>query len=119
MKEGIVELILEFFLGAVVIMIVAHLFPEMYVKDFSTAFLIAAILAILNTFVKPILTFIAFPITLLSLGIFQLIINGFVLEIVQKILAPDFYIPSFFMTIVISLVISILYSLFGIGKIDE
>lgn len=119
MKKGIIELIFEFILGAAVIMLISYIFPEVYIKSFGVAFLVAMILALLNTFVKPILTFIAFPITILSLGLFQLIINGFILSICQMILEPDFYIPSFTMTIFISLLISILYSILGIGKIND
>lgn len=119
MRKSIFHLVLEFVLGGAVIMIVTYIFPQVYVKDFGVACLIAIVLALLNTFVKPILSFIAFPVTLLSLGLFQLVINGFVLELAEMILAPDFYIPSFGLTIIISLIISILYSLLGIGKINE
>lgn len=116
MKSSIIDLCLEFLLGAAVIMIVSYIFPGVYVKDFTVAILVAIVLALLNTFVKPILSLIALPITILSLGIFQLIINGLVLALAQAILAPDFYISSFGLTIIISIVISLLYSLLGIGK---
>lgn len=119
MRKSIFRLVLEFLLGGAVIMLTTYLFPEVYVKNFGVACLIAIVLALLNTFIKPLLTFIAFPITLLTLGLFQLIINGFVLEIAEMILAPDFYILSFGLTIIISVIISILYSLLGIGKINE
>ena len=78
MKKGIMSLILELALGACVIMLMGYWFDGVYVKDFGVAFLVALVLALLNTFIKPILTIIALPITILSLGIFQLIINGFI-----------------------------------------
>lgn len=119
MRKSFFRLILEFILGGAVIMLTTYIFDDVYVKDSGVACLIAIVLALLNTFVKPVLSFIAFPITILSLGLFQLVINGFVLEIAQMILAPDFYIPSFGLTILMSVVISILYSLLGIGKIND
>lgn len=119
MRKSLFQLLLEFVLGGAVIMLVTYLFPEIYVKNFGVACLIAIVLSLLNTFVKPILSFIAFPVTLLTLGLFQLIINGFVLELAQMILYPDFFIPSFGLTIIISLLISLLYSLLGIGKIHD
>lgn len=119
MRKGIFELLFEFILEGAVIMIVSYAFDSVYVSSFGVAFLVAIILALLNTFVKPVLTFIAFPITILSLGIFQLVINGFVLSLCQWVLEPDFYITSFGMTIFVSLVISIIYSLLGIGKIND
>lgn len=119
MKKGIVQLVLDFVLGAAVIMIVSYLFDGVYVKNFQVAFLVAVVLALLNTFIKPILTFLAFPFTLMTFGLFQLIINGFVLFLAESVLAPDFYIQSFGLTILVSIIISILYSLLGIGRINE
>ncbi|MCD7948691.1 MAG: phage holin family protein [Erysipelotrichaceae bacterium] len=119
MRKSFGDLLIEFVLGAAVILIVSYMFPGVYVKNFMVAFLIAVILAVLNTFVKPILTIIALPFTILTLGLFQLIINGFVLSIAEVILAPDFYISSFGLTIIISLVISLLYSILGIGNLNE
>lgn len=120
MKKGITHFIFELVLGAAIIMLMVYLFPDdVYVKDFGVAFLVALILAILNTFIKPILTIIALPITILTLGIFQLIINALILNIVVAILKPDFQISTFGATIVVSICISILYSLLGIGKSDD
>ena len=119
MKKGIMSLILELALGACVIMLMGYWFDGVYVKDFGVAFLVALVLALLNTFIKPILTIIALPITILSLGIFQLIINGFILTLATDILAPDFQITSFGLTIIASICISIIYSLLGIGNIND
>ena len=116
MKKGITNFVLELLLSAGVIMIVAYLFDGVYVKDFTVAFLVAIVLSLLNTFVKPVLSFIAFPITFMSLGLFQLVINGFVLYCATIVLSPDFQIIGFGRTIIISIVISILYSVLGIGK---
>ena len=113
------KLVLEFVLGGAVIMLMSYLFDGVYVKDFTVAFLVAFVLSLLNTFIKPILSFIAFPITFMSLGLFQLVINGFILSIATDLLSPDFQIQSFGLTIICSIFISILYSLLGIGKDDD
>ncbi len=116
MRKDIVNLFLELLLGACVIILMSYVFDGgVYVKNFKVAFLVALVLALLNTFIKPILTFIAFPITIMSLGIFQLVINGFILTLATDILKPDFYIDGFGLTILVSVCISILYSLLGIG----
>lgn len=112
------NLLVEFVVGAAVIMLASYLFEGVYVKNFTTAFLVAIILSLLNTFLKPILTILALPVTILTLGIFQLIINGFVLSIATSFLTPDFQINGFPLTVGCSIFISILYSLLGIGK-DE
>ncbi len=119
MKKGIVNLILELVLGAAIILLMGYWFDGVYVKNFEIAFLVALILTLLNTFVKPILSIIALPITIMTLGLFQLIINGAVLSIATYILSPDFQISSAGLTIVVALCISIIYSLLGIGKVNE
>lgn len=116
MKKGIIHFILELILGASVIMLISYLFDGFYVKDFSVAFLVALVLSLLNKFIKPILTVLALPITFLTLGIFQLIINGFILEIAEMVLTPDFQIASFGLSVLTAICISVLYSILGIGK---
>lgn len=119
MKKGVTNFVLDLVLGAGVIMLISYMFDSVYVKDFGVAFLVALVLSLLNTFVKPILTFIALPITILTLGLFQLLINGFILTIATNILAPDFIITSNSMTIIVAICISILYSMLGIGKAND
>lgn len=116
--KSIESLVSKFFLGAAVIYLMGYLFEGVYVKDFWVAFLVAIVLSLLNTFIKPILSLIALPITIMSLGLFQLIINGFILTLATDILKPDFYIHGFGLTICVSVCISILYSILGIGKDD-
>lgn len=115
----ITKLVLNFVLGGAVIMLMSYLFDGVYVKDFTVAFLVALVLSLLNTFIKPILSVIAFPITIMTLGLFQLVINGFVLSLATDILAPDFQIQSFGLTILCSIFISILYSLLGLNKDED
>ena len=116
--KKIEKLVLDFVLGGAVIMLMSYLFDGVYVKDFTVAFLVAIVLALLNKFIKPLLSIIAFPITVMTLGFFQFIINGFILMVATDILKPDFYIHGFGLTIFVSICISILYSLLGIGKND-
>lgn len=46
---------------------------------------VALILTLVNTFIRPILSFLSFPITLLTLGLFQLVINGLMLLLTDRI----------------------------------
>lgn len=116
MKKGLSRFLLELILGGGVIFVMSRIFEGVYVKDFEVALMVALVLAILNTVVKPILSFVAMPITFMTLGLFQLVINGFVLSIATSVLTPDFQIESFSLTILCSVFISIFYSMLGIGK---
>ena len=66
----------------------------------------ALLLGIVNAFVRPILVILTLPITLLTLGLFLLVINGLMIELVSYFL-PGFVVtgfwPAFFAAIVVSL----------------
>lgn len=112
MKNSLAEIVF----GGLIIYLMPYLFNDVYVKNLGVAILVAVVLALLNKFVKPIISFFAFPLTVLTLGLFHLIINGFILMLATKILSPDFYINGFGTTIIVAFCISILYSLFSISK---
>ena len=75
----------------------------------STGALIAAalLLGIINAFVRPILILLTLPITLLTLGLFLLVINGLMIELVSWFLQESFVVtgfwPAFFAAIVVGL----------------
>ena len=116
MKEKMNQFFTGLILGGVVIYFLPYLFDSVYVKDFFVAILVAFVLSLLNTFVKPILSFFALPLTFLTFGLFQLVINGFILKLCTIVLRPDFYISSFFMTMIVTIVISFFYGILGIDR---
>jgi putative membrane protein len=62
-------------LTALAVWIGARYIDGISVDSYTTALLVAFGLGLLNTFVKPILKLISFPITVMSLGLFLLVIN--------------------------------------------
>lgn len=77
----------------------------------SALILTAAILTLLQKIVKPILTFISFPITFLTLGLFNLVINAFVLYLAFKYVEGaniDSHLSS---TVIAGIILSILTSI--------
>ena len=85
---------------------ITHLFT---VDDFTTAFVVAILLAVVNVLIKPILVLITIPITIITLGIFLIFINGFMLIIVSKII-PEFKINGCFTAAIASVLISFVNS---------
>lgn len=61
----------------IVVLICAHLLPGLIVKNNLDAVMFGIILAIINSIVRPILTLLTLPITIFTLGLFLLVINGF------------------------------------------
>ncbi|MYN14022.1 phage holin family protein [Pusillimonas sp. TS35] len=72
------ELILVWILNAVALLIVAYLLPGITVASFGSALIAALVLGLLNTLVKPVLILLTLPITIVTLGLFLLVLNALV-----------------------------------------
>jgi putative membrane protein len=78
------------------------------------ALVTAVILALLNVFVKPILVLLTIPATILTFGIFLLVINACIILIASELIPNDhFMVRGFWPAFWLSLIISIANSLFG------
>lgn len=80
------------------------------VNGVLTAILTAAVLALLNAFLKPILVLFTLPITVFTLGLFLLVINAGLVMIAAK-LVPGFHVDSFWWALGFSLVLSVVQGL--------
>jgi len=76
--------------------------PEL--NKFTTAVLVAVVLAFLNTIVKPILTILSLPITFFTLGLFLLVINGLIILFADK-LVVGFKVDGFWTALWFSIVL--------------
>ena len=87
-----------------------------------SALMVAVVLAFLNTIVKPILTLLTIPITVVTLGLFLLAINAFIIIFAEK-LVSGFHVDGFMWALFFSLILSvctgILNMLFGVNDKDE
>ena len=90
------------------------------INKFTTALLVAVVLAFLNTIVKPILTILSLPITFFTLGLFLLVINAFIILFADK-LVVGFKVDGFWTALWFSLVLSIVTSILDLffGKEKE
>ncbi len=87
-----------------------------------SAILVAVVLAFLNQIVKPILTILTIPITIVTLGLFLLAINAFIILFAEK-LVSGFHVAGFWYALLFSLILSlitgVLNSLFGVREIKK
>jgi len=88
------------------IMVTSYLIAGINVDGISSAFLAAAVLGILNVFLRPIALILTLPVNILSLGLFTFVINAFMLIITSKLI-PGFNVNGFRAAIIGSLLISI------------
>lgn len=108
-----VQILLQLTLSAVAILIAQYLLPGVHVVDFFVAIVIAALLALLNITVKPILIALTIPITIMTLGLFLLVINALLILIAAEIV-PGFEVDGFWWALIFSLILSLLNAFFGV-----
>lgn len=89
------------------IFIIGYLLTGVEIKNFLTALGVAVLLGLVNTFVKPILVFLTFPITILTFGLFILVINALMLMLVDA-MVDGLKIKHFGWAFLFSLLLSIL-----------
>ncbi|MDP2070337.1 phage holin family protein [Methylotenera sp.] len=70
------KLLFVWILNALALLAVAYFVPDIHVADFLTALIAALVIGLVNMLIKPILVILTLPITILTLGIFILVING-------------------------------------------
>jgi putative membrane protein len=108
------DLLLNWFISAGSLLIVAFLFPGIEVRGLGTALLAPIVIGFINATLGVILKIITLPLTVLTLGIFWLIINALMLQLAANIV-PGFYVAgflsAFFGAIVLSIVNMLLRSL--------
>lgn len=91
--------------SALAIIAVAYLLPGVHIANLVTALVVALVLGILNAVVKPILFFLTLPITILTLGLFSLVLNAVIVLLVSK-LVPGFIVDGFLWALVFSILLS-------------
>jgi putative membrane protein len=108
------NILLQLLLGAVAVLIVQYILPGVVVKDFWTALVVAALIALLNMTVKPLLIILTIPITVLTLGLFLLAINAILILLTAE-LVPGFSIDGFWWALLFSILLSLVNSLLGVN----
>jgi putative membrane protein len=124
--------IIKLFISAVAVLITAYFLDgvtitnnQFYSGDsielnrFTTALLVAIVLAFLNTIVKPLLTLLSLPITFFTLGLFLLVINAIIILFADK-LVDWFKVDGFWTALWFSLVLSLVTSFLNLfNRKDE
>ncbi|AIZ63760.1 membrane protein [Hymenobacter sp. DG25B] len=101
--------ILKFLLSAIITYVLAKFLPGTHLAGFSDAILLVLVLAVLNAVLKPILKILGFPITILTLGLFLLVINAVIVLLADWIL-PGFKVDGFLSALLFSVVLSLVTS---------
>lgn len=85
------KFIVRVIFGALGLWIASKLVPGIYVRDTTALIFAAALLGVVNAFVRPLITILTLPLTIITLGLFLLIVNAAMIGLVS-ILVPGFHV---------------------------
>ncbi|MDO5988378.1 phage holin family protein [Flavivirga amylovorans] len=104
------KLITKLLLNALAVFIIAYFLKGVNVDSYLTAIIVAVVLSILNLFVKPVLIVLTLPITVVTLGLFLLIINALIILLADKLI-DGFSVNSIWIAVLFSILLSVLQSI--------
>ncbi len=102
----------QLIVSALAVIITALILPGVHIDSPLTGIIVAAVLALLNAIVKPILVILTIPITIVTLGLFLLVINAGMILLVSK-LVPGFAVSGFWTALFFSIIMSLVMSVFN------
>jgi len=108
------KLIANLLINAFAVFLTDYFLTGVHIKDFQTAIIVALFLGFLNTFLKPILVLLTFPLNFLTLGLFRLLINGFIVFLVTQFIS-GFTVDNFAWAIIFSIVLSLINWIFNLA----
>jgi putative membrane protein len=101
------RLLLTWLINAAALMALPYLMHSVTVTDFSSALIAALLLGLVNTLIRPVLVLLTLPVTVVSLGLFILVINAFLFWLVAQ-LVPGFHVTGFGSAFLAAIVYSII-----------
>ncbi len=103
------QILINLILSGIAVFVSAYVLPGVKVDGFFTAIIVAVLLAVVNTFIKPLVLLLTLPINILTLGLFSLIINALMVVLVGAIV-PGFKVDGILWALVFSIVLSLVSS---------
>ena len=100
-------ILVHWLLAALVLMVSAYIVPGMEIKSFVSALLASIIIGVVNTMIWPLLALLTLPLTIVTFGLFLLIVNGICLKL-SAALTPGFTIDGFLPAVIGSVVLTLL-----------
>lgn len=102
-------MIAKLLISTLAVYFAAYLLPGVTVHGFFSAFLVAIVLGLLNTYLKPVLMILSLPITLLTLGFFALVVNTVMIMLVDSFVS-GFEVKTFWWGMLYGLILSLVTS---------
>jgi len=100
------RLIISLLINAIAVYVASYVLPGVHIDAVPTVLIVAIVLGLINTFLRPILVLLTLPINLVTLGLFTLVINGLLVLFVTWVV-PGFQVDNFWWAVLFSLVVSL------------
>lgn len=107
-----IHALLHWTVAAVAILMASFLVPGVHVTVVG-AFVLAVVLSFINIFIRPFLTILTLPLTIITLGLFSLVINALLIMFAAMIV-PGFLVSGFWTAFLFSLILAVINTLFGV-----
>lgn len=104
------NLLVRILLSAIAVLVIAELLPGASVNNYTTAIVVAVVLGLLNIIVKPILVILTLPVTLVTFGLFLLVINALIILMADSLIG-GFSVDGVWSALIFSLLLTILESI--------
>ena len=101
------KILLGWAVNALCLLALPYLLPSVKIDGFATALIVALVIGLLNTFIRPVLFVFTLPITVITLGLFTLVLNGLMFWLAAR-WVDGFTVASFGWAIVAALVYSLI-----------
>jgi putative membrane protein len=104
--------LIQWLVVALALWVTAYILPGVNVDSYQALAIAAIVLGLVNALIRPILTILTLPITILTLGLFYLVVNGLTFLLASK-LVSGFHVAGFWWAVLGALVVSIISSFVG------
>ena len=101
------RLLLHWLANALALLALPYIFTSITVDSFATALIVALVLGLINTLIRPLLILLTLPVTILTLGLFIFVINGLLFWAVGS-LVPGFHVGGFWQAVFGAIVFSVI-----------
>ncbi len=105
-KFNTMNFLVKTLITTVAVLITSYLLGGVTVDSFISALVVAFVLGVLNMILRPVLIILTIPVTVMSLGLFLLVINAFIIQLAAYFV-KGFDVSSFWWALLFSIILSV------------
>ncbi len=110
------KLIIRILITAFIVVALSNFLPGTHIDNYYTGIWVAIVIGLMNIFIKPLLIILTLPVTIITFGLFLLVINAIII-LLSSSLVNGFWVDGFWWALLFSLLLSfcqsILFATFG------